>query len=362
MKPKSSPDYILLAITGAIILFGLFILASVVTVTSEANFVSQIVMGLFPGAIIAFLLYKTPFHLIEKWSPVFLLFTLFLVALLFIPFLAETRGGATRWLSFGNFLSFQPAEFLKLAFILYVSSWLIAKNQKKKTRNSFKETLLPFGAICGLLAFLLLKQPDFSTLSIIIFTGCVIYFTANTPLWHSIVIFLGGGLGGYLAVRIADYRLERIISVFDPSSDPLGASYQINQALTAIGSGGLFGLGFGMSQQKFGFLPHPGSDSIFAVLAEETGFIGGIILITLFLLFFWRGFLIAKNGKNNFARLVALGICTWIFIQTSVNIGAMVGILPITGIPLPFISYGKSHLIVEMAALGILLNASQYKE
>jgi len=153
--------------------------------------------------------------------------------------------------------------------------------------------------------------------------------------------------------------MKRFQGMLNPDLDPLGITYQIRQALITIGSGGIAGVGLGMSQQKYGFIPFPMTDSIFAIFAEELGFLGSLALITLFLLFFWRGVVIAQKNKDDFVKLVSLGICSWIFIQAFVNIGAMVGLVPLTGIPLPFISYGKSHVIAEMAALGILLNASK---
>ncbi len=360
-KPNNHVDYTLLSIAGLIIFFGLFILASAVSVGSQFRIVQQILMGLLPGGLVAYALYKIPLPVLERWAPYLLLANLVLVAMIFIPFFSETIRGGSRWLSVFGLFSFQPTEFLKLTFILYISGWLITKTKKKKI-SLFKNMFLPFIALCGLIGFLLLKQPDFSTLVIILSTAYIIYFSAKTPLWHSLSLLSLGSLGLFIFIKISEYRLERVLGFWDPNFDPLGATYQIKQALITVGSGGLFGLGLGMSQQKFGFLPFPESDSIFAILAEETGFIGSAILILLFLGFFWRGFLIAKNSNYDFAKLVSLGICSWIFIQTSVNIGVMIGIFPVTGIPLPFISYGKSHLIAEMMGLGILLNASRYKK
>ncbi len=358
-KKTSPPDYILLSITGVIILFGLFVLASVTSVGTEVQLVEQILLGFLPGGFLAYFFFKVPLSVLYKWAPYLLLGSLILTAMVFIPFFSETVRGGTRWLSLGEWISFQPTELLKLTFVFYVSSWLVSKNKKNL---SFKETLLPFAVVCGVITLLLVMQRDLSTLAIILFTGFIIYFAAKTPLWHSVAIVSGGGVGLLLLIFFTQYRLERVIGFLNPDMDPLGATYQIKQALITVGSGGLFGLGLGMSQQKFGFLPFPETDSIFAIIAEETGFIGSMLLILLFLGFFLRGFWIAKEGRHDFAKLISLGICVWIFIQTSVSIGAMIGVFPVTGIPLPFISYGKSHLITEMIALGVLLNASQYKK
>ncbi len=361
MKNKT-PDYILLIITGTIIFFGLFALASATSVRSSVFFPQQLLFGFIPGIAIAFILFKTPLSLIQKWSPYILLLNIFFLLLILVPSLSETVRGATRWISLGP-VSFQPTEFLKLTFILYLSAWLTKKNEggRKKDALLFNNTLLPFLIISILIGTLLLLQPDLSTLAVILFTALVVYFTAKTPFWHSIVIVTSGLTVLFFMIKLTPYRMSRIIGVLNPDFDPLASTYQLRQLLITVGSGGLFGLGVGMSQQKFGFVPLPATDSIFAILAEETGFVGSIFLLLLFFAFFYRGFLIAKDNKSGFARLVALGICVWIFIQTSINIGVMVGVVPVTGIPLPFISYGKSHLITELAAVGILLNASQYK-
>jgi cell division protein FtsW len=358
---KRKPDYILLFITSTIACFGLLVLASTVSFGSDSRFFQQIMFGFVPGIIFALILFKTPLSLIKKWSPYLFFGNILLLVLVFVPMFSHSAGGASRWIAFGP-LAFQPTEILKLTFILYLSSWIINKT-KKQTKNaflSFKQILLPFSIVSVLLGILLIFQPDMSTLVIILCTAFVIYFAAKTPLWHTGVIFLMGTGAFVLMILKTPYRLERIFGALDPGSDPLGATYQIRQLLIAVGSGGLFGLGPGMSMQKYGFVPLSSTDSIFAILAEETGFIGGLFLIILFFVLFYRGFLIAKNNTDSFARLVALGICFWIFIQTFINIGITVGIVPVTGIPLPLISYGKSHLIVELAAIGILLNASQY--
>lgn len=360
MKRKKI-DYPLIIIVSAIICFGLFVLASTLSFGSGSRFFQQIIFGFLPGILLAFFLFKIPLTLLKKWSPYLFLGNVFLLILIFIPYFSHAIRGSSRWIALGP-LSFQPTELLKLTFILYLSSWIInkTKKQQKNPLLSFKETLLPFFIVSFLVSVLLLLQPDMSTLVIILSTAFVIYFVAKTPLWHTGAIFVTGIAAFAIMIYTAPYRLERIMGALNPSSDPLGKTYQIRQLLIAVGSGGIFGLGPGMSVQKYGFVPLSSTDSIFAILAEEMGFIGCIILIGLFFAFFYRGFLIAKNNTDSFARLVTFGICFWIFIQTFINIGVTVGIVPVTGIPLPLISYGKSHLIVELAAIGILLNASQY--
>ncbi len=364
---KGKADHILVIIVAAIIFLGLFVLASASSIESQRIvghsyyfFFQQLLLGFLPGIIIAFLLYKTPLDTIRRWAPILLLFSLFLLLLVFVPSLGEKTRGATRWLNMG-FFSFQPAELLKLTFILYLASWLAVKNEKKKKNKPlFMETFVPFVIIAVTVGLALVFQPDISTLGVILLVALLMYFIARTPLWHTITFLFSGAAALFFLVWFSPYRLSRVMGMLNPDIDPLGVNYQIRQALLAVGSGGIFGLGFGLSQQKFGFLPFPSTDSIFAIFAEEAGFLGSIILLLLFAMLFWRGFLIARRSNNEFCRLVAMGIVGWIFIQTFINIGSMVGIIPFTGIPLPFISYGKSHLIAEMAGIGVLLNASKH--
>jgi cell division protein FtsW len=221
------------------------------------------------------------------------------------------------------------------------------------------QTLWAFLILIFLIALLLIFQPDMSTLGIIIFTGIILYFLSGAPLWHLILIILAGAISFLPLIKIAPYRMARLLVFLKPETDPLGIGYQLNQALIALGSGGIFGLGLGMSQQKFGFLPQTLNDSIFAIFSEETGFVGSFILVLFFLLFFWRGFTIGKNAPDKFSQLLAFGITFWITIQAFFNISSMTGFLPLAGISLPFISYGGSALVAELIGLGLLLNISK---
>ncbi|XOB41768.1 MAG: putative lipid II flippase FtsW [Candidatus Nealsonbacteria bacterium] len=364
------PDYILAGVIMILLILGILILSSVSATLSQERFGTtfyflnhQIFFGLIPGIILAFLFFKIKLDFLKKWSPVLLLINLGLVGMVFLPKIGTGAGGAVRWISVGP-ISFQPSEFLKLTFILYLASWLTSKAKKaipSKKQKIFSEALIAFLIIIGVISLFLIFQPDISTLGIIVLVAALMYFISNTPLWHSILIFLVTS-GSLLAlIRIAPYRANRLLVFLNPLLDPMGKGYQIKQALITVGSGGISGLGLGMSLQKFGFLPQSMSDTIFAIFAEETGFIGCLILIFLFLIFFWRGFKIGKSTQDKFSQLTALGISSWIVLQGFINIGAMIGILPLTGVPLPFISYGGSHLIVELIGIGILLNISKYK-
>lgn len=373
---NQKPDYILLYITGILIGLGILILVSASAFLSQEKFGNsfyflnhQIIFGLFPGIILAFVFFRTSMSKLKKWAPTLLLINLGLLAMVFIPFFGIETRGAARWLDFG-FFSFQPSEFLKFTFVLYLAAWLSGRKEMNSSRKTisnkvynqtkvFSETFVAFLMITGLIGLFLIFQPDITTLGIITLTAALIYFSAYTPLWHSILIVLMGS-GALLAlVKIAPYRMNRVLVFLNPETDPMGIGYQIKQVLIAVGSGGIWGTGLGMSIQKFGFIPHSMSDSIFAIFAEETGFIGSLILISLFVILAFQGFKIAKKAKNEFSKLLAFGITSWLVIQGFVNIGSMIGTLPLTGIPLPFISYGGSHLLAELAGVGILLNISK---
>ena len=357
-KADTRPDYWLMGSVVALIFLGILILASVSASFSQEKFGTtyyflnhQLLFGFLPGIILGFLAFRLPLDSLKKWTLVLLLINLILLAMVFLPKIGSSSGGAARWLNFGP-ISFQPSEFLKLTFILYLAAWLTNKTRKINL-------LIAFLIIIGAVSLLLIFQPDISTLGVIVLVAAMMYFLAETPIWHSILIILLGTAGLFSLIKLAPYRAARLLVFLKPEIDPMGISYQIKQALIAVGSGGITGLGLGMSGQKFGFLPGAISDSIFALFSEETGFIGSIILIFLFLMFLWRGFRAGRLSQDKFSLLTALGISSWIIIQAFVNIGAMIGILPLTGIPLPFISYGGSAIVAELIGVGILLNISK---
>lgn len=357
-------EYFLIATVGLLLLLGILIMASVSAALSYDRFDSpnhylfhHLLYGLLPGIMLGIAAYKMPLALIRKWIPLALLLNLFLMVLVFVPVVGVSSGGASSWINLG-FTTFQPSELLKLTFIIYLASWLSARMEKSK--KDLSTTLYAFLVILGLIVLLLALQPDIGTLGIIIITALAMYFLANTPVWHSLIMFAGVSLGLVFFSKIKPYIMNRFLAFINLDIDPMGLGYQIKQALIAVGSGGIFGTGLGMSIQKFGFLPEPMADSIFACFAEETGFLGSAVLILLFMLFVWLSFSVAKNVKENFYKLTALGIVSWLSLQTFINIGSIVKIMPLTGVPLPFISYGGSALAVELIGIGILLNISKH--
>ena len=357
MKKKKS-EIILPLLVLILLLLGVLVLASTsATIAQEHSKSSyyflrhQVFFALIPGVILAFFFTKIPLSFLKNNSFPLLILNLLFCGLVFLPQFTKEFSGANRWIGLGP-VSLQPSEFLKVTFLIYLAAWLTKKRKSK-------ESLMGFFAILFPIALLFILQPDISTLGVIAASAITMYFLSETSFWHIMLIVIIGLVVLFSLTKTAPYRLARLTTFLRPKLDPLGSGFQISQSLIAIGSGGLFGKGFGLSAQKLGFLPGVLSDSIFAVFAEETGFLGASILISLFLIFLLRGMTISKRTKNEFLRLLCLGITSWITLQAFVNIGAMTGIFPLTGIPLPFISYGGSHLVAELIGIGILLNIAR---
>jgi len=360
---KGHFDKILLGIVGILVLFGFFMLASAFlgpTAQKAETFWSailrQIVIGLVGGGTLLFIASRIPYQFWKKVAlPLFLL-TFFLTILVFFPIGVE-HGGAKRWIRLGTF-TFQPSEFLKFGFLIYLSSWLASR---KEQVSSFKFGLFPFLIIIAFVGVLLVKEPNISTLLVIAFTALSLFYIAGGRFKQIAVMTL---IGAVLLVGVAlvrPYLKERITVFLNPTHDSQGTGYQINQSFIAFGSGGLFGKGFGMSIQKFNYLPEPTGDSIFAVIGEEFGFLGTSGLIALFLLFLYRGLLVSSRAPDNFGRLLGSGIAILIISQSFMNMAAMIGIFPLTGLPLLFISQGGSALALTLAEVGVLLNISKHQ-
>lgn len=359
-----NPDYFLLTIILILVIFGFFILSSASIIISQSKFGDpyyylkhQLIYGLIFGLIGFLIAYKFPYFKLKKFALPLLILNIILLILVFVPKIGFSYGGAKRWISIGP-IFFQPSELLKFSFIIYLAAWL---DKKKPFLKNFWFGYLPFLFMIALISLLIITQPDTGTLGIILISSLFMFFTAETKILHIILtIILGSGVL-FLLIKISPYRLKRFLVFLNPEIDPLGISYQINQAILAITSGGIFGLGFGKSLQKYNYLPHPATDSIFAIFAEETGFLGVLILLIIFFLLFLRGLKIAKETPDRFGKFLAIGIVSLITTQAIINIAAISGLMPLTGIPLPFISYGGSALFIFLTASGTLLNISKYK-
>ena len=358
------PDYVLIILFGILILFGLVMLSSAGTALGYQKFDDpyyflkhQVLFGLIPGLIFLFIFSKIDYRKWKKIAFPLLIFSIVLLILVFIPGLGASYGKAKSWINIAGF-SLQPSEIVKLTFLIYLATWL-----EKRSKEEIKDVsagLAPFLISLLTVALLMVLQPDIGTMSVIILVSLIVFFIAGADILHLIGIGTVGLAGLFLLIKSAPYRVARFTTFLHPELDPQGIGYHINQALLAIGSGGLFGLGLGHSRQKFQYLPEATGDSIFAIIAEELGFILTLGLIFLFLFLAYRGFVLAQKAPDKFGKLLVVGIISWFVIQAFVNIGAMLGLLPMTGIPLPFISYGGTALMTSLAAVGILVNISKH--
>lgn len=285
-----------------------------------------------------------------NWSVPLLLVILVLLVAVFLPGIGTKAYGAHRWINLG-FTVLQPAELTKLVLVIYLSAWFSTREQGR---------LGAFLLLMGMVIGLVVLEPDLGTATIILGVALSLYFFSGAAWWQFSLLAPVILVGILLLTVAAPYRMQRLLTFLDPQSDPMGASYQIRQALLAFGSGGVFGVGLGQSRQKYAYLPEANTDSIFAVVGEELGFVGATFLIGVFILLISRGFAIARSAPDVFSRLLTAGVTSWIALQTIMNIGAMVVLIPLTGVPLPFISYGGSSLVVMLVGIGIVLNISRY--
>jgi cell division protein FtsW len=298
-----------------------------------------------------------PLLWLKRLAPYLFVGTLLLTLLVFVPGIGFRAGGATRWIDLG-FTTIQPAEFLKIGFVLALAWWLAPRARQLST---IKKGLLPFIGFIGVPSAILLAQPNTSTTLLIIVTGAVMYFVAGAPWRDFGILVVGLIIALTIVILVRPYVLQRIETFLDPSSHALGSGYQIQQALIAIGSGGVMGRGFGQSVEKFNYLPEPDGDSVFAVFAEETGFVGAFLLLTLFVALAARGIVIAGRSTDLFGALIAVGFSFLIMFQAFINMCAMLGIIPLTGLPLPFISHGGTALAATLLMCGLILNIAAHR-
>jgi cell division protein FtsW len=364
LHKSNAPDYFFMAIVAALVVFGFVMLASASSNLGKTQFNNsyyylehQMLYGLTLGAA-GFL--TGYFMRYDRWKKIalpLLAVSIVLLGLVFTKFGAAVNG-TNRWLHFGP-LSFQPAEIMKLTYLMYLAAWL--SNPKMKRATDLESGLLPFLIVSGLIGILLILQPATSTVAILLGSGLIMYFVSGAP-----VKYILGTIGIAVVlvaavVYVTPYRRARITGFLHPNQDAQGQNYQVNQALIAIGSGGVTGVGYGQSASKTSVLPAVIDDSIFAVVAEELGFIGAMTLLVLFCLFTLRLFWLSKRTADRFGKFLLIGFGTVIALQAFVNMASISGIIPLTGVPLPFISYGGTALAVFLTMSGIALNVSKYR-
>ncbi|AIQ12649.1 putative lipid II flippase FtsW [Paenibacillus durus] len=375
---KGTPDFQLLILTLLLVGFGLIMVfssSSALTLVSEKfghdplYFVKKQIVWVLLGTVAMFAAMNIHYSKFKKWYA-----PLFVITLVLLLFVATTEGinGASSWLSIGG-LGIQPTELAKLSIILYLAALITKKGERLR---DLRTGYIPVMVIVGIVAGLIMLQPDLGSCLILVATSGLVIFTGGASLKHilgSIVLLvLGVGLvlGGKMVIDSLsphskqaeanqDYRKGRIEAFIDPSKDPEGAGFNILQSLTALGQGGLGGSGIGKGVQKLHYLPYPYTDFIFAVIGEELGFAGTLLFLLVYLYFIWRGILVALRCKDPFGTLIGIGVMGLIAIQAFVNIGGVTKTIPLTGVTLPFISYGGSSLLVTMLSMGIILNISR---
>lgn len=359
----SEPDYFLIVLVFLLTLFGLVMLASASSDLGAIKFNDsyyylkhQILYGLSLG-LVGFV-FASKFYY-RQWLKLAFWLLLASVALLIMVFtpLGFSAGGADRWVQLGP-ITFQPAEIVKFAFLVYLAAWLSSRPERS---SSLSKGFLPFLIICGAIAGLLLAQPSTTTVVLIGFSSLAMYWLSGARLSYILSAVLIAAIGLAAIIYLTPYRLQRIQTFLNPSKDQTGSGYHINQALIAIGSGGLWGAGYGQSTTKFNYLPEPIGDSIFAVIAEELGFVGASGLLIIYVLFLYKCFKLIHKTRDLFARLLICGFASLIGLQVFINIGAISGLLPLTGVPLPFISYGGTALAIFLTMSGVIVNISKYE-
>lgn len=362
------PSYIdqkLLFFLVALMGVGLVLVFSASSVTSLERFNDKFyvvkiqAMWMLIGVFAAYIFTLVDYRQLQRLAVPLLGITVVLLVLVYVPGLGRRVHGATRWLVIWGRLGVQPAEIAKLATILFLSDNL-ARNYRK--RHSFREHLLPNLLVLGCVAALILRQPNLSMCTLILAVGFLTILVAHQNLVHLAGLCMAGAATFLILLYAEPYRLRRLMVFVDPFADPSGAGYQITQSLMALGSGGFSGVGIGQGLQKMKYLPFVNTDFIFAVLGEEMGMMGALAVIALFLGFLWRGFRIALHAPDLFGLLLAYGITVSILLQALINMAVVIALVPTTGVPLPFISYGGSNMLFTLASVGVLLNISGASE
>jgi len=360
---KQKPDFRLVLLAIGLSIFGLIMIASASAVVAYEKFggardyyyVYHQAIALVIGLVLMSLFSNIDYLKLKKLSFFMMVGSILLLVLVFLPGIGLEAKGAQRWINLG-FTTLQPSELVKITFIIYLSAWLESRQNRL---GSITRAFMPFVAMLGIIALLIILQPDLGTLTIIILTSSILFYAAGAPKWQI------GSLGLFLLmifivfIRSAQYRWERFVTFLNPSSQTLDRGYHVNQALIAVGQDGFWGRGFGQSLQKMRYLPETHTDSIFAIIAEELGFLRSSLVIIAFVYLFILGTNIAKGAPDKFGRLLALGLSASIAIQAFVNIAAMLGLIPLTGVTLPFISFGGTSLAITFIQIGILLNISK---
>ncbi len=338
-----------LSILGSFFVFDASSVKGLVSYGDSFHFLKLQIIWLSISLFIFFLVSNFDYH---KWYYLafyLIFFTLLSLLAVLVPGIGKKVGGARRWINFG-FLNFQPSELAKFSLVIYLSSWFLYKERKR---------FFSFLVLLGVIVLLIIFQPDMGSAMILFALSVGIYFIAGLPFLYLLGLLGLAFAGGMVAIFLAPYRLRRFLAFLNPELDPLGIAYHLNQIRIAFSNGGIFGKGFGFSQQKFLYLPEAHTDSIFAIIAEETGFLGVLIILFIYWLFLYNIYRVVISSKDKYGLLLSSGILLYFGLHAIINLGGLLNLLPMTGVPLPLFSYGGSNLLVSFTLLGILYNIAK---
>ena len=364
-RGRHAPDYALFAVVAALVVLGLIAVYSssyalgYLQYGDPNYFVRRQAVAAAAGLVGLLLVMNLDYRRLMRPSPLLMLAAILGLGAVLVPGIGVEQNGATRWVALGALPPIQPSEFAKLAVLVYMSAWLAAKGDVVR---DVALGVVPFVGMVGLVAALVMLEPDLGTAVLIAAITGTLFFVAGARLVHVIALAASGALATGVLVLAAGYRVDRILAFTSAEEDPSGVGFQTLQMLVALGSGGIGGLGLGVSRQKFFYVPGSHTDGVLAIIGEELGFIGVMVVLGLFALLLWRGLQIARRAEDRFGSLLATGVLAWLGFQMLVNVGGVTRTLPLTGIPLPFLSYGGSSLVMTLVAVGLLLSVSRRAE
>ncbi|MBF0619003.1 MAG: putative lipid II flippase FtsW [Candidatus Omnitrophica bacterium] len=350
--------FMILLCLGVVMIYSSSCVYALEVMKNGAFFLTRHLMFLVIGSVVMFAVMTVDYRLIQKHARLILGLAFLLLVLVLVPGIGKISSGARRWFSFGP-INFQPSEFAKVALIIYLADFF---SRKKGMVRSFKQGFVPVMTVMALMCALIIKQPDMGNTVLVFIITLAMFFVAGGRTSYLVSIFLMALPVIIFLVISAPYRLRRVVAFMNPWEDAQGAGFQLSQSQMALGSGGFWGVGLGKSVQKLFYLPAAHTDFIFSIIGEELGFLGAIAVVALFVLLIWQGIRILKNTSDPFGYFICIGILVMIGIQAAVNIGVSIGALPTKGLPLPFISYGGSALIFNMAVIGLILNVSRTQD
>jgi cell division protein FtsW len=349
---------VLVATVGSLVAIGLVMIFSASSATAYAlyhdatYYLKRQFLWLGIAALAALVAYRCDYHVLRRAAPFMLGLSALSLVLVLVPHVGLASGGARRWLGAGP-LSFEPSEFAKLALVIYLASALTRKGERIR---SIVSGIFPLGVVTAAFALLVLFEPDLGTASILVFVAAAMVFSAGARITHLVLVAIATMPPVAFLILSSSYRRARVLAFLDPWKDPLNTGFHIVQSLYALGSGGPFGLGLGLSRQKYFYLPEQYTDFIFAIIGEELGLLGTLVVLALFVVLAFRAFRIALSAPDRFGFFLAIGCASTIVVQAFINIGVVTSSWPVTGVPLPFISFGGSSLVTCLVAAALLLN------